>query len=185
MIDRCSTPTQKCLHNTGLICDVGCGPSGQIGKYLLHKNHQVVGIDISSKCIEIAKKQAPEIEFRVMDMMHTDFGKGKFDGIVAFYSIIFTPKKEVDKIVGEFNRILKKDGKLLIVVKKGKEEGIIKNDWYEGNKVYFSHFVEEEMLGYLKRNGFVVDYLDTRSPYENEVDVERIYIVGTKVENCT
>jgi 2-polyprenyl-3-methyl-5-hydroxy-6-metoxy-1,4-benzoquinol methylase len=43
------------LNQGSLICDVGCGPSGQIGKYLLDKGHKVIGIDISSKCIENSK----------------------------------------------------------------------------------------------------------------------------------
>jgi 2-polyprenyl-3-methyl-5-hydroxy-6-metoxy-1,4-benzoquinol methylase len=61
------------LKQRSLICDVGCGPSGQIGKYLYEKGHKVIGIDISSHCIEIAKEYQPNLEFRVMDMMRTEF----------------------------------------------------------------------------------------------------------------
>jgi 2-polyprenyl-3-methyl-5-hydroxy-6-metoxy-1,4-benzoquinol methylase len=80
------------LTANSLICDAGCGPSGHIGKYLVDKGHHVVGIDISQKCIEIATSYNPKIDFKVMDMMSTDFKSNSFDAIIAFYSIIYTRK---------------------------------------------------------------------------------------------
>jgi SAM-dependent methyltransferase len=164
------------------ICDAGCGPSGHIGKYLLNKGHKITGIDISPKCIEIASAFNPEIDFKVMDMMQTGFRSGSFDAIISFYSILYTPKAYVDRIFMEYNRILKVGGKLLLVVKKGDREGIIEDEWYEGNKVYFTHFVESEILDYLTRNNFSVDFRDTRKPYDFEYNVDRIYAIGTKTE---
>jgi len=168
------------VDKKGLICDAGCGPSGQIDKYLHDKGHKIIGIDISPKCIEIAKSYQTEIEFKVMDMMRTNFKENQLEGIISFYSIIHTPKKKISRIIKEFNRILKKDGKLLIVVKKGIEEGITNDDWYEGNKIYFTNFMEEELKQYLNENQFKIDYLNTRRPYDKEIGVERIYIIGTK-----
>ncbi len=170
----------KLLKKEGLICDAGCGPSGHIGKYLFDKGHKIIGIDISSNCIEIAQGYQSEIEFKVMDMMNTEFKADKFDGIISFYSIIHTPKKEVTKIIEEFNRILRSDGKLLIVVKKGEDEGIINDDWYEGNEIYFTNFMEEELKSYLNQNSFEIDFIETRKPYDDEFDVDRIYVIGTK-----
>lgn len=172
------------LGESGAICDAGCGPSGQYGKYLLGKGHKVTGIDISPKCISIARAYEPEIEFRVMEMMDTDFEDGAFDGVLSFYSILFTPKNKVDGIMREFNRVMKVGGKLLVVVKKGEEEGLLNNEWYEGSQVYFTHFLEEEMEAYLRRNGFRVELLKTRKPLKDEISVERIYIVGSKEKSC-
>ena len=168
------------LPNNSLICDAGCGPSGHIGKYLFDKGHRITGIDFSPGCIEIARSYNPQIDFRVMDMMNTDFEDETFDGIISFYSIIYTPKNYVEKIFKEFNRILKKNGKLLVVVKKGNSEGIIDNDWYEGNKVYFTHFIEKEIESYFVKGNFRLDFLDTRQPYDFEINVERVYAIGTK-----
>jgi SAM-dependent methyltransferase len=164
-----------------LICDAGCGPSGHIGKYLADKGHHVVGIDISPACIDIAKSYNPEMDFKVMDMMHTNFVNDSFNAIIAFYSIIYTPKKYVDTIFAEFNRILKPNGKLLVVVKKGSNEGIIDDEWYEGNKVYFTHFLEDEIRSYFSNSRFSLDFFETRKPYSFELNVERIYAIGTKI----
>lgn len=169
------------LPKDSLICDAGCGPSGHIGKYLFDKGHRVIGIDISQKCIEIAKDYNPSMDFRVMNMMNTTFASDSFDGIISFYSIIYTPKQHIDKIFAEFRRILKPNGKLVLVVKKGESEGIIDDEWYENNKVHFTHFVEEEIKGYLNNHKFRLDYFDTRKPYDFEYQIDRIYAIGTKL----
>jgi SAM-dependent methyltransferase len=176
LLDRFS----KLLLPGSLICDAGCGPSGHIGKYLVDHEQRVVGIDISEKCIDIATSYNPEVVFKVMDMMNTDFESDSFDAIVSFYSILYTPKEYINKIFIEFNRILKVGGKLLVVVKKGTDEGLIDNEWYEGHKVYFTHFMESEMHTFFSHAGFVVDFVDTREPYDFELKVERIYVIGTK-----
>lgn len=168
------------LRVDSLICDAGCGPSGHIGKYLVDKGHKVRGIDISQRCIDIATSYNPEIDFNVMDIMNTNFKNDSFDAIVSFYSIIYTPKEYINKIFAEFSRILKRNGKLLIVVKKGTNEGIIDDEWYEGNKVYFTHFIENELKEYFVNNNFNIDFFETRKPYDFEFNVERIYAIGTK-----
>ncbi len=169
------------LPTGSLICDAGCGPSGHIGKYLFDKGHKIIGIDLSQRCVEIAASYNPEIDFKVMDIMNTDFKNDFFDAIISFYSIIYTPKKYVNKIFAEFFRILKKEGKLFLVVKKGTTEGIIDDEWYEGNKVYFTHFTEDEIKEYFAQNNFSINFFDTRKPYDFEFDIDRIYAIATKI----
>jgi len=81
----------------------------------------------------------------------------------------------------EFNRVLKKSGRILIVVKKGETEGYV--DELEGFKtrLYFTHFNEEQVKSYLEVNGFRVIFLETRQPYNFEIPIERIYAIGRKI----
>jgi phage-related protein len=72
------------------------------------------------------------------------------------------------------------NGKLLIVVKKGINEGIIDDEWYEGNKIYFAQFIESEMREYFSASNFTIEFFDVRKPYDFEFNVERIYAIGTK-----
>jgi len=71
----------------------------------------------------------------------------------------------------------------LLVTKKGIEEGIVNDEWYEGNTIYFSNFMESELLSCLTQHNFDIDFLDTRTPYNSEIDVERIYIIASKKEH--
>jgi SAM-dependent methyltransferase len=163
-----------------LVCDAGCGPSGHIGKYLFDKGYRVTGVDISEKCIEIASNYNPDLQYKVMDIMNTSFDNEYFDAIIAFYSIIYTPKEYVNQLFSEFRRILKPNGKLLMVVKRGDSSGIIDDEWYEGNKVHFSLFKESEIENYFTQSDFNLDFFETRQPYEFEINMERIYAIGTK-----
>ena len=168
------------LPENSLICDAGCGPSGHIGQYLHDRGHRITGIDISERCIEMASHLNPAMTFQVMDMMNTDFDADSFDGLIAFYSIIYTPREHAPGLFGEFHRILKPGGKLLVVVKKGEQEGLLNDEWYEGTEVYFTHFLEADLTGYCRLKGLTVLSVETRCPYPFEIAVDRIYLSAAK-----
>jgi ubiquinone/menaquinone biosynthesis C-methylase UbiE len=115
-----------------------------------------------------------------MDMMDMQLETSSFDGVISFYSIIHTPKTDAPKIFREFNRILKPKGLVLIVVKKGASEGIINDEWYERHLIYFTNFLKREISDFLTETDFQLVYQETRSPYGNEIDVDRIYTIAKK-----
>jgi hypothetical protein len=65
-------------------------------------------------------------------------------------------------------------------VKKGEKEGMIKDGWFEGNEIYFTNFMEDELKTYLNQNSFEIEFTETRKPYDNEIGVDRNYIIGSK-----
>ncbi|MCK5592774.1 class I SAM-dependent methyltransferase, partial [Candidatus Bathyarchaeota archaeon] len=111
------------------ICDMGCGPSGHIARHLYDKGLNVFGIDISEKCIEIAQRESPEMKVQTMDMTRLDIVDEAIDGIISFYSIIHTPKQFVEVLFSEFKRVLRKGGKILVVVKKGPLKDTLTSYW--------------------------------------------------------
>ena len=100
-----------------LILDAGCGPSGHIGRCLFEKGIPVVGVDISDRCIELARCHNPGMRFEQGDMGNLFFSDNSFDGIIAYYSIVDTPKNSVPLLFREFYRLLKPGGRLLLAVK--------------------------------------------------------------------
>lgn len=163
-----------------IIYDMGCGPSGHIGKYLHDKGFNVVGIDISEKCIEITSQYNPHMQFRTMDMADLQLEGESIDGIIAFYSIIHTPKENIHEIFYEFHRVLKRGGKLLVTVKEGDEEGFIDELLGYEATIYFTHFKREEIERYFVETGFKILFLEQRDPYQEEIAVPRIYAIGEK-----
>lgn len=170
------------FDSQSVICDVGCGPSGHIARYLFNKGLSVFGVDISEKCIEIARRENPMMKFHIMDMTKLDIANSSIDGIISFYSVIHTPKQFMNVVFNEFNRILKKGGKILLVVKKGNSEGYTNELLGYRTHIYFTYFTEKEIENYLKSSGFRISYLETREPYDFEISNPRIYAIGEKLQ---
>jgi ubiquinone/menaquinone biosynthesis C-methylase UbiE len=166
-----------------LICDAGCGPSAHIGKYLFNKGIKIVGVDISEKCIELAKLSNPEMKFECADICNMPFDDNSFDGLISYYSIINTPKIYMSKIFSEFRRVLKPGGYLLVSVKAGTTEGYVYDLLGIKTKTYFSLFTQEEIVNYFSQAGFLLEFFDKRNPYDFEISNERIFAIGRKILN--
>ncbi|MBU1014734.1 MAG: class I SAM-dependent methyltransferase [Bacteroidetes bacterium] len=169
------------LPKGSLICDAGCGPSAHIGRYLFDKGIDVIGVDISDRCIELASTLNPEMKFKCNDMAKMDFESNYFDAVISYYSIIHTPKSFVNKLFNEFYRILKPNGYLLLAVKIGTEEGIQSQLIGIDTEIYFSLFTLKEIMDYFKNAGFDLDFIEKRNPYDFEIKNERIFAIGQKL----
>lgn len=101
------------------VLDVGCGIG--IYSYILANqfNCNVIGVDISTKMIEIAKKNRnfKKINFQVGDSRKLSFKEGIFDAIIMNTLLPnFGLKKDIQKSLSEANRMLKKNGKLIVSI---------------------------------------------------------------------
>jgi len=168
------------FNKDSLVCDAGCGPSAHIGRYLFEKGIEVIGVDISEKCIEIAKLYNPDMKFECADISDLPFDDNSFDGVISYYSIINTPKIYMNKLFAEFRRVLKTNGYLLVSVKVGTSEGYVDELLGIKTKIYSSLFTKEEIAGYFKEANFILEFLDQRNPYNFEISNERIFAIGKK-----
>jgi len=170
------------LDDEARVLDAGCGPSAQVAHYMESKGLKTVAADICPRCIEMVSESSPEIECIITDMRNSSLKDNSFDAIVAKHSIIHTPRSQAYKFFREFHDLLRPGGRLLVVVKKGKEEGIITGDWWQNEEIYFTHFMEFELEAYAREYSFSIDLLETRKPYESEIPVDRIYLLCTKMD---
>jgi SAM-dependent methyltransferase len=75
--------------STSLILDVGCGTGHHVNQ-LSKQNLKVIGIDISPSMIKQAKKNFPEYNFRVGDVLdETQFKHQMFTHILCMYFTIY------------------------------------------------------------------------------------------------
>ena len=97
----------------GKILDLGCGGGIPFTHYL-SKRFKTTGIDISPKQIEFARKNVLDATFICGDVTVWDFQKNKYDGIIAYYSIIHIPRDEHFPLFSKMYSLLNPKGVVLM-----------------------------------------------------------------------
>lgn len=98
------------------VADMGTS-AGLMAIWLTHRGHDVIGLDLAERMIDLARRNAKElglsIDFRVGDVQRPDLPKASFDMIVA-KSIIW----DVEDPIGTYERwieLLKPGGRLVVI----------------------------------------------------------------------
>lgn len=98
------------------VLDFGCG-NGRLLQFLQTSNENYWGIDISEKLIGIARNKYPENHFKVIEKeTEIPFSDNYFDNIFSIAVFHHFNPEMMEKTLQEFNRILKKDGVLILTV---------------------------------------------------------------------
>ena len=141
--------------------------------------HKVIGVDISEKQIQLARKNVPEAKFIKADMLEVDFPNNSFDAIVSLYAIIHIPRQYHRKLLKKIWRMLKPGGYFLATMGVTDLEEAKEEDWL-GAPMYWSHFNKKENIVMLKQVGFKI--LQAQVEIEKEMDeaVKHFYILTRK-----
>jgi ubiquinone/menaquinone biosynthesis C-methylase UbiE len=154
------------------IFEVGCGP-GNITHYLLSQrpDFQILGIDISSNMIELAKKNNPTAKFEVMDIRNMNLIHSKFDGIIAGFCLPYLSELEAQEFIQNSYEILNPDGLIYLSFVEGdSSQSGFKSS---GNgRVYFYYHSLDSLTAELEKWKFQeikiwkVDYRKSEEQYE-------------------
>ena len=104
---------QTCICHGHRALDIGCG-TGYYSLRLLKMGFEVVGLDISSKSVKLAKLKTKSHGFRQVDFNRADasvlpFNENSFDVVVAMGSVLnHVPAPE--RMIKEISRVLKPGG---------------------------------------------------------------------------
>ena len=160
----------------GRVFDVGCGAAGHITRYLADRGVDVVGVDLSTVSVEVARQRQPTLRFEIADMRDLPAADGVLAGLVAFYSVIHLPRDQVPVALAEFRRVLPPGGVLLIAMHGG--AGEISSDGWFGHPVSVraSLWSLAELTGALSEAGFDIRRQHARQPYPAEHATERLYV---------
>ncbi|MEV6008746.1 methyltransferase domain-containing protein [Streptomyces sp. NPDC051976] len=141
----------------GPVADVGCGP-GRITAHLGQLGVDAFGIDLSPGMIAVARREHPGLRFETGSMTRLDLGDGSMAGLVAWYSLIHVPDDEISTVLGQFHRVLRPGGPLLLGFHVG-DESTLKTEGYGGHpmKVYVHRRRQGEMSAWLDDAGFTVE----------------------------
>ncbi len=160
------------IPKEGLIVDLGCG-YGILANllYLKSKKRKIIGMDISSKRIKIAKKS--ERKNKKLKFIEKDITKSnikKVDAIVMTDFLHHIKYKDQEKLIAKLNKKLNNNGKLIILdINKNKKlkyffTVLLDRTLNYGEPAYYR--TEEDMKKILEKNGFKVKsfMVDERLP---------------------
>lgn len=182
----------KYLLQNDKVLDLGCG-NGRFYSAFKNKNVDYLGIDVSSKLIEIARNSYPEGKFEVSSV--NSILSDSFDKVYSIAVLHHIPSRELRlNFLKEIRRVLKDDGCIVLTVWNLKDKikkinfldwfrldkGDVFLPWYGSRDTYFHCFNLEELIQLIKEVGFEVidkgEILVGKKPYSN------FYIVGRKIK---
>jgi SAM-dependent methyltransferase len=163
-------------RGSGRVADVGCGP-GHVARYLHERGIKVVGLDLSPKMVEIAKRLSPGIEFIVADMLDLALYKASWAGAVSFYSLIHLTGSQLQEALCQLRSTLRPQAPLLIGVHKGTETRHIDEWWGHHVSLDGVFFETAALVREVEAAGFRVEDAIERPPYKGlELETERLYV---------
>ena len=110
-LDRCwRKRAVQGLH--GKVLDVACG-TGDMAVELLRQGCSVTGVDLSNEMMTIAKRKAPQAEYRLADVERLPFGDACFDAVTCAFGVRNFVHLEQD--LSEMLRVLKPGGRMVIL----------------------------------------------------------------------
>lgn len=101
------------LKNKTVLC-VGCGSGEEVEHLYSLGAKKVIGIDISEKLIDIAKKTYPDFEFFVIDVSDLTFDDNSFDFVYSSLTMHYID--DWSSALRSINKVLKTGGKFLFSI---------------------------------------------------------------------
>jgi len=168
------------VGDLGPICDLGCGP-GQIARYLHRQGVKTLGVDLSAKMVDEARRLNPEIHFHQGNMLSLPDADNSWGGIAAFYCIIHIPREQVVDALREVKRVLKPGGVLLVTFHIGAEIEHVEKIFEKTVNLDFAFYQPNEMEGWMNEAGFELEETLVREPNPAvEVATRRAYLFARK-----
>ena len=140
------------------VVDIGCG-TGRDAVALIREHFDYLGVDGAEGMLKIARKRVPQGEFRKLNFYElAELPAGFYDGFWAAAALLHVPKNRVVTVLKNLKNLLKEGGIGFISVKKkvGEfDEGLIKEDKYEGRGRYFSFYTMAEFAAKIDESGLL------------------------------
>jgi ubiquinone/menaquinone biosynthesis C-methylase UbiE len=144
---------KQLLPEGGHILDAGCGVGRPTAEFLANNGFEVTGVDISERMVELAAKNVPKASFLQKNIVDLDFPDASFDGAICVYTLWHVPRKNHEKIIANFHRMLRDNGILVINTGTHESEGM---STFFGQPMLWSTNDPGKTLRHVKDAGFEI-----------------------------
>jgi SAM-dependent methyltransferase len=146
---------QERLPDGARVLDLGCG-GGAPATRALAARHDVVGVDISERQLERARRLVPEARFVRADATEVAFEPESFDAVVSLFLLGHVPRAKQAPLLGRIFDWLRPDGWFLGTLGTANAEDEVDPDWL-GAPMFFASHDERWNRETLLRAGFVLE----------------------------
>ncbi len=138
---------------------------------------RVEGSDLSSSMITIAKRNYPQIQFKVADMREFS-SKEKADAVWAGYSLFHFEQKNFEKTIKQIKTYLQPNGIFGLVMQEG--EGELERDepFLPGEKIYLHLYTVKQLKSILEKYDFRIVEQKRKTPlHPNEFPYNKLLLI--------
>lgn len=163
------------------ILELGCGP-GNVTKLLKIRFPEalIVAIDLAPKMIAIARKQLPDVDFRVMDVRDISTLTEKFDAVMCSFCLPFLSTTDAQKLIADCSEKLNSGGVIYISTMEGNEldAGFEATSFSKGSEIYFNYHRQENLQSALTASGFEISSLKLQEypEHDGRVTIDMIFV---------
>jgi len=173
------------LPKGAYILDLGSGTGKPYAKLLVERGFNVLGIDISPRMVELARKYVPQAEFVELSMTEIEF-KNMFDGVFSSYTMLLLDPPLFEDVAKRIVRSLKKGGLFYLSLNETGEEGVDVDEevFVEimGEKMYSRAYSKKEVLKMFSNIGIELlkFYRETLTSKEFGIEHSTVYVFKKK-----
>jgi cyclopropane fatty-acyl-phospholipid synthase-like methyltransferase len=168
------------LEDGSRVLELGCG-RGVPATREIAKRHEVVGVDISSSQIALARHHVPEATFVQADVTELELPPESYDAVVSIYMFGHIPPEEQGDLVGHIAGWLRPGGLLLTTMgaRDEDDEPCVEDDWL-GAPMYFAGVGRETSVGLLEAAGLEVERAEVVTQFEHGEEVPFLWVLARK-----
>ena len=155
------------------VLDLGCGTGVPTAGMLAETGLEVVGVDVSTEMLALARRNVPTGRFVAMDLMELDGSLGEFDGVCAFFSLLMLRKEDIPRVLRRTKALLRPGAVVAI--------GMVEGDFdyaplpFLGQEVSVTAYPRADLEAVIRGEGLHVLEVDVEEfePASAEVPAER------------
>lgn len=137
------------------VLDLGCGTGIPTSRQLVDAGFRVTGTDISPAMVDLARRNVPEGEFHVADIVDLK-AEQEYDAVVAFFALLMLPRARIPEVLRSIHRALVPGGCFcLSMVEADIDDEPIP---FLGNLVHVSGYLRDELRAVVEDAGFSVEH---------------------------
>jgi SAM-dependent methyltransferase len=168
----------KSLSDGADVLELGCASGGPTTQALAER-FKLIGVDLSTRNVELARANVPSATFLHADMTALELEPASFDAVVAFFSIIHVPREEQSGLLAQIARWLRPGGLFVATMGASATENGYEEDWL-GAPMYWSHFDAETNQRLVEEAGLVVASAVLETADEDGLPVTFLWVVARK-----